>query len=88
MDLSQLKDLPIPIASLGVLAIFAWVVIDRLSKIIDATLRMFESHKEALTKVTDSMAANTQATIEQVRNTQESTAIIRELSVLIRSKNN
>lgn len=86
MDFSQLKDLPIPIASLAVLALFAWVVIDRLSKIIDATLKMFESHKEALTQVKDSMAANTQATLEQAKNTQESTSLIRELSVLIKTK--
>lgn len=64
MDLSDLGQLPIPIAALAIVAVFAYIILDRLFKIVDATLKMFDSHKEALDQMASNMQANTEATKE------------------------
>lgn len=59
-----IKEIGTPLASLVILAVFAWYAMERMQKIIDSILKMFDEHRNALQEVKGSMAANTDATRE------------------------
>jgi len=75
-----LKEIGSPLASLVILAVFAYIAMERMSKIIASLLEMFDSHKDALEEVKSSMSANTDATREQMKATQELTFLVQNLN--------